>query len=44
MEPLKLNDPIYYSNTEMYEWLSKGQIDINIMKEEAPEFFRDYLQ
>lgn len=39
---LLLKFPIYYSDGDMYKWLSDEQIDMTIMMEEAPEFLRDF--
>lgn len=39
LEAFKRDSPIYYSNDIMYEWLSKGMINRDILKMESPSIW-----
>ena len=39
LHALELNGPIYYSNPEMYEWLSNSTLDMDLLARECPELY-----
>lgn len=40
---LELDQPIYYSDPEMYTWLSSGLINPELLKQEAPYMWQKYV-
>ncbi|CAH6419476.1 Hypothetical protein HVR_LOCUS656, partial [uncultured virus] len=40
LRAFELNSPIYYSDDKMYEWLSKGTINMNLLKQHAPKILQ----